>query len=100
MSGKILLKYRRHFSIGIWIEIAAILNNLFKMSKISMFGSFYVILSVSFRCVLLPSPSFKNVLNLRIHWKHDHWRIQGGARDARPPGGPNSFIFMQILAKF
>ena len=67
MSGKILLKYRRHFNIGIWIEIAAILNNLFKMSKISMFGSFYVILSVSFRCVLLLSPSFKNVLNLRIH---------------------------------
>ena len=29
-----------------------------------------------------------------------HWRIQGGgARDARPPGGPNSFIFMQFSAK-
>ena len=24
---------------------------------------------------------------------------RGGARDARPPGGPNSFIFMQFLAK-
>ena len=24
---------------------------------------------------------------------------KGGARDARPPGGPNSFIFMQFLAK-
>ena len=23
----------------------------------------------------------------------------GGARDARPPGGPNSFIFMQFSAK-
>ena len=24
---------------------------------------------------------------------------KGGARDARPPPGPNSFIFMQFLAK-
>ena len=27
-----------------------------------------------------------------------HWQIQGGARDA-PPGGPNSFIFMQFSTK-
>ena len=25
--------------------------------------------------------------------------LRGGARDARPPGGPNSFIFMQFSAK-
>ena len=25
---------------------------------------------------------------------------KGGARDARPPGGPNSFNFMQFLGKF
>ena len=24
---------------------------------------------------------------------------RGGTRDARPPGGPNSFIFMQFSAK-
>ena len=37
----------------------------------------------------------------RVNSKRDHWRIQGGgARDARPPpGGPNSFIFMQFSAK-
>ena len=30
----------------------------------------------------------------------DHWRIQGGAPGTRaPPGGPNSFIFMQFSAK-
>ena len=29
-----------------------------------------------------------------------HWRIEGGAKDAAPPGGPNSFIFMQFSAKF
>ena len=29
-----------------------------------------------------------------------HWRIQGGAPGTRaPPGGPNSFIFMQFSAK-
>ena len=29
-----------------------------------------------------------------------HWRIQGGGRQGRaPPGGPNSFIFMQFSAK-
>ena len=28
-----------------------------------------------------------------------HWRIQGGGRDARPPWGPNSFIFMQFSAE-
>ena len=33
-----------------------------------------------------------------IPHKRNHWRIKGGARDARPPGGPNSFIFMQFLA--
>ena len=27
-----------------------------------------------------------------------HWRIQGGTRDARPPLGPISFIFIQFLA--
>ena len=25
--------------------------------------------------------------------------LRGGARDKRPPGGPNSFIFMQFSAK-
>ena len=31
----------------------------------------------------------------------NHWRIQGGAPGTRapPPGGPNSFIFMQFSAK-
>ena len=30
----------------------------------------------------------------------DHWRIQGGRQGrAPPPGGPNSFIFMQFSAK-
>ena len=29
-----------------------------------------------------------------------HWRIQGGAPGTRaPPGGPNSFIFMQFSAQ-
>ena len=28
-----------------------------------------------------------------------HWRIQGDVMDARPPGGPNFFIFMQFSAK-
>ena len=31
--------------------------------------------------------------------KRFHWRIQGGARDAHLPGGPNSFIFMQFSVK-
>ena len=31
------------------------------------------------------------------HGFNIHWRIQGGARDARPPLGPNFFIFMQFL---
>ena len=26
--------------------------------------------------------------------------LRGGARDARPPAGPNSFNFMQFLGKF
>ena len=30
----------------------------------------------------------------------NHWRIQAGAPGTRaPPGGPNSFIFMQFSAK-
>ena len=29
----------------------------------------------------------------------NQWRILGDARDACLPGGPNSFIFMQFLAK-
>ena len=28
-----------------------------------------------------------------------HWRIQGGRQGRAPPGGPNSFIFMQFSAK-
>ena len=28
-----------------------------------------------------------------------HWRIQGGRQGCMPPWGPNSFIFMQFLAK-
>ena len=33
-------------------------------------------------------------------WIHYHWQIQGGRqRCTPPPGGPNSFIFMQFSAK-
>ena len=31
--------------------------------------------------------------------KCKHWWIQGGAAGARPPPGPNSFIFAYVFAK-
>ena len=31
---------------------------------------------------------------------HNSGGSKGGARDAHPPGGPNSFNFMQFLGKF
>ena len=36
---------------------------------------------------------------LLCNFQHSIGGSKGGARDARPPGGPNSFIFMQFSAK-
>ena len=48
-----------------------------------------------------PLPPFHPLANM-LCIKHctSHWWIQGGAPGTRvPPGGPNSFIFMQFSAK-
>ena len=51
---------------------------------------------------LLLKSLWTNFAYIDFVWIHLTWYIggsKGGARDTRPPGGPNSFIFMQFSGK-